>query len=296
MSVAELALPALRARARPRLADAAAPLAAALAFAVLFWRPASTLARDWWSDPNAGHGLLLAPVALWLAWRAGVVDRPAPRPIEGTVILAGAVAVRWLSGLAAEPFTMRLSLLVALAALALFAYGWGQLVRWWLPLGLLLLCIPLPAVLTGTLALPLQLQASALGAALLETRDIPVRLTGNVIHLPDRSLFVTEACSGLRSLSALLAIGLLVAGLWLRTVPGRTALLLLAIPVAVLLNGVRVFLTGFLVVFVDPRLGDGFMHMTEGWLIYVVALAMLGIAAAGLSRLEGRFAPERRAA
>ncbi|HEX6750661.1 MAG TPA: exosortase/archaeosortase family protein [Longimicrobium sp.] len=290
----ELALSAAP-RARARLAGAtaaAAPVIAAAAFAVLFWRPAATLARDWWSDPNAGHGLLLAPVAAWLAWRAGLVARPAPRQGAGVALLAGAVGLRWLSGLAAELFTMRLSLLVALAALVVFVWGWRQVARWWLPFGLLVLCIPLPAVVMASLALPLQFKASALGAAMLHWRNIPVELTGNVINLPGRSLFVTEACSGLRSLSALLAIALLAGGLWLRTATARGVLLALALPVAVLLNGVRVFLTGFLVVFVDPRLGDGFMHLTEGWLIYLAALAILGAIAAGLTRVERRFVPE----
>jgi exosortase len=279
------------ARGRPpgvRLPEPAT-LAAAAAFALLFFRPAASLAGDWWNDPNAGHGLLLAPVACWLAWRRGLVPAR-PRPAAGLALLAAAVLLRCVAGLAAELFTMRLSLLAAAAALLLYTRGWGQLRHWWLPLGLLLLCIPLPAVLTSSLALPLQLQASAIGAALLRARDVPVVLAGNVIHLPGRTLFVTEACSGLRSLSALLAIALLVAGLWLSTTPGRALLLLLALPVAVLLNAVRVFLTGFLVVFVDPRLGDGFMHLTEGLLVYLAALAVLGAMAWGIARVEERRA------
>ena len=107
-------------------------------------------------------------------------------------------------------------------------------------------------------------------------RQVPLRLSGNVLQLPGRTLFVTEACSGLRSLTALLALGVLIAGLWLRLPVLRVLLVLLAIPIAVLLNGVRVFLTGFLVHFVDPRMGDGFMHMTEGWVMFVIAFALLG--------------------
>jgi exosortase len=266
-----------------------ATLVAAAAFAFLFWRPAATLASDWWSDPNAGHGLLLAPVAVWLAYRRGFVPAR-PRVAAGLALLVGAVLLRCVSGLAAELFTMRISLLAAVVALLVYYRGWQQVGRWWLPLGLLLLCIPLPAVVMSSLALPLQFKASALGAALLRLRDVPVTLAGNVIHLPGHSLFVTEACSGLRSLSALLAIALLVAGLWLSTTAGRVLLLLLAIPVAVVLNAVRVFLTGFLVVFVDPRLGDGFMHVTEGWLIYLAALAVLGALAWAIARVEARRA------
>ncbi|MGH3114222.1 MAG: exosortase/archaeosortase family protein, partial [Gaiellaceae bacterium] len=88
-----------------------------------------------------------------------------------------------------------------------FAWGFGQLRRWWLPAALLALSIPIPALVTNALALPLQFKASSMGAALLDWRHVPVRLAGNVIQLPGRQLFVTEACSGLRSLTALLALG-----------------------------------------------------------------------------------------
>ena len=282
-------------RIRETIWKAPAPLiVAGLAFLVCFWRPMVTLGQDWWSDPDAGHGLLLFPVALWLAWKRGIVAEPVPQRSLGLALLAGSVILRYLSGLAAELFTMRLSLLGAAAGLVVYAYGTRQLLRWWLPALLLLLSVPLPAVVMGSLALPLQLKASAWGAELLSLRHVPVRLAGNVINLPGQSLFVTEACSGLRSLTALLALGLLVAGLWLRSPWGRALLVFLAIPVAMVLNALRVFLTGFFVYFVDPRMGEGVMHLTQGWVIFVVAFAILGGLAAVVGSLERRLA--RRAA
>ena len=195
-----------------RLADHSPAVLAAIAFAILFSKPAVLLVRDWWNDPDAGHGLLLAPLAIWLAWRSGLVaTRPAR--VSGALILTGAVLLRYLSGLAAELFTMRLSLLMGAAGLVLFWCGWRQLLHWWLPVILLVLSIPLPDIVTSSLALPLQLRASRWGAALLEFRHVPVNLSGNVIQLPGRQLFVTEACSGLRSLTALLSLGVLVGGL-----------------------------------------------------------------------------------
>jgi exosortase len=247
------------------------------------------LGRDWWNDPDAGHGLLLAPLSLWLAWRRGLAPDRAPNPVGGAVLLLGAVALRYLGGLAAELFTMRFSILLALAGVTVFAWGFGQLRRWWLPVALLTLSIPIPALVTNALALPLQFKASSMGAALLDWRHVPVRLAGNVIQLPGRQLFVTEACSGLRSLTALLALGVLVGGLWLRSVPSRVILVALAIPVAIAVNAVRVFLTGFLVYFVDPELGEGFMHLTEGWLLFVVAFVILGAVAWIASSVEDRL-------
>ncbi len=266
----------------------------AIGFAVLFWRPLEMLGRDWWTDPDAGHGLLVAPLALWLAWRSRRPGKGQAQPALGLAVLVAAIALRYVAGLAGEWFTMRLSALLAGAALVIYWRGVPQLRRWWLPAVLLLLSIPLPEVVVGSLALPLQLQASKLGAALLHWRSVPVLLAGNVIHMPGRSLFVTEACSGLRSLTALVTLGVLIGGLWLRHPVTRVAIVLAAIPVAVALNGLRVFLTGFLVFFVDPALGTGFMHLSEGWAVFVVAFLILGGIAAGLTRLERLFPARTR--
>ncbi len=267
-----------------------------LAFVVLFWAPITTLVRDWLHDPEASHGLLLAPIAVWLAWKRGLRPDAKPWPLAGLALLVLAILLRFASGLAAELFTMRMSLLGAVGAVIVFLWGFRQLGRWWLPAALLILSVPIPDVILSTVAFPLQLQASKLGAAMLEWRDVPVLLSGNVIHLPGRSLFVTEACSGLRSLTALIALGLLMGGLWLRHPVSRVALLAVAIPVAMALNGVRIFLTGFLVYFVDPALGEGFMHYTEGWALFLVAFLILGGMTWALVALESWLRQRKRPA
>jgi exosortase len=267
---------------------------AGLAFLVAFSQPMATLARDWWSDPDAGHGLLLFPIALWMAWKSGLMKERSPQPRLGMTLLIGACVLRYLSGLAAELFTMRVSFLGAIIGLIVYAYGVRQVLRWWLPFLLVFLSIPLPEVLLGSLALPLQLTASKWGATLLEARHVPVRLAGNVIRLPGRSLFVTEACSGLRSLTSLLALGLLIGGLWLRKPWSRVLLVAAALPVAMALNAVRIFLTGFFVYYVDPALAEGLMHYTQGWAIFVVAFLILSGFAFALTRIEAMF-PRRTA-
>ena len=266
-------------------------LLTAVAFAVLFAKPFALLLRDWWTNPEAGHGLLLAPVALWLVWKRGLLAQAAPAPVLGLSILVTAVLIRGVSELAAELFTMRGSLILAAIGLVVYFRGFRQVLAWWLPIVLLTLSIPLPELVTSTIALPLQFKASALGAALLEWRDVPVLLSGNVIHIPGHQLFVTEACSGLRSLNALLSLGVLIGGLWLRFPLSRVLLILIAIPVAIAINGVRVFLTGFLVFFVSPKLGQGFMHLSEGWLLFLVSLLLIGAVAFVIGALERRFRP-----
>ena len=251
-------------------------LATSVTFLVVFADPLINTMRTWWSDPEAGHGLLLAPLALWLAWQRGRAANAKPLPLVGVALLVMAVVFRYVSALAAEAFVGRASMFLALAGLVVWGWGVRQLMHWWLPVALVALSVPLPEIVMGALALPLQFKASQMGAAMLATRGIPVHLDGNVIRLPGHDLFVTEACSGLRSLTALLSLGVLLGGLLLKKPASRVAIVALSIPVAVVVNGVRVFITGFLVAFVDPKLAEGFSHMTEGWLLFLVAFAILG--------------------
>lgn len=266
---------------------------ALVAFVLLFSDPAALLVHDWLHDDDSGYGLLLFPVALWLAWKDGVRADSRPAVLAGSLIFVAAILLRALGSLAAEFFTQRFSIWLAVLGAVIFCFGWRQARHWWLPLVLLALAIPLPALITNKLAIPLQFQASHLGTALIRWRDIPVQVTGNVIRIPNQSLFVAEACSGLRSLTALLALGVMVGGLWLATVPARLLLLLISIPVAVLLNGIRIFLTAFLVYYVDPALGTGFMHKSQGWGLFLVSLALLSGITFLVRAVEQRLAPGR---
>ncbi|MEO7084622.1 MAG: exosortase/archaeosortase family protein [Gemmatimonadaceae bacterium] len=261
------------------ITDVAPVVLTAIAFAVLFVQPFIGLTKDWWNSPEAGHGLLLAPVSVWLAWRSGIRAGAAPNRPLGIAVLLVAVVVRSAAGLAAELFSMRASMMMAIVGLTIYGYGLRQVLHWWLPFVLGSLSIPLPELVTQAMALPLQFRASKMGAALLHWRNVPMRLDGNVIRLPGHELFVTEACSGLRSLTALLSVGVLMSAMVLRTPLARILLVLMAVPIAIVVNGVRVFLTGFLVYFVDPALGQGFMHITEGWLLFLVSMSLLGVLA-----------------
>lgn len=264
-------------------------LFAAVAFVALYAQPARSLAHDWWNDPDAGHGLLLFPVSLWLAWRRGVAPNTKAAPGWGTAIIVSAILLRALGGLAAEFFTQRFSMWLTLVGAVVFCFGWRQARSWWLPITLLLLAIPLPALVTNKLAIPLQFKASQLGTDLIRWRDIPVKASGNVIMIPGQTLFVAEACSGLRSLTALIALGVMIGGMYLATLPARLLLLALAIPVAIVVNGFRIFLTAFLMYFVDPDLGRGFMHESEGWALFLVAFVALGSIAWVIRLVERRL-------
>ncbi|MEN9508881.1 MAG: hypothetical protein RLZZ621_1444 [Gemmatimonadota bacterium] len=266
--------------------EGAALALTALAYSWLFAKPARLLFDAWWNDPNSGHGLLLAPLSLWFAFKSGKAPAARPQRWMGAAILLVAVLARYAADLAAELFIMRGSMLLALGGLVVWYAGFRQLWHWWLPFVLVALSIPIPEVILNTVALPLQFTASRIGAALLTWREIPVLLTGNVIRIPGQELFVAEACSGLRSLTALLSLGVLLGALFLQHWSSRLLLFALTIPIAILINGLRVFLTGFLVLFVGPEMGEGFMHTSEGMVMFGGAFVITAAVAWLLSLAE----------
>lgn len=265
----------------------------ALAYILLFAKPAQSLASAWWNDPNAGHGLLLAPIAVWFAYKSGRAASAQPQRALGVILLILAVLARYASDLAAELFVMNCSMILAVVGLVVWHGGMRQLLHWWLPFALVVLSIPLPEVILNTVALPLQFTASRIGAGLLKWREIPVMLSGNVIRIPGQELFVAEACSGLRSLTALLSLGVLLGALFLDKWPSRVVLVALTIPVAILINGVRIFVTGFLVLFVSPEMGEGFMHTSEGMVMFGGAFMLTGLLTWVLGRGEQFFSRKR---
>lgn len=288
MTATPLAVPSARFRASPRL------VVTVVAFALCFGAGVVDLVHAWLHIPDAAHGLLIAPVALWIAWRTRLISNDRPAPWAGSAIVLVAVAFYILGRTAGVETVPRAALLLSLVGLTVWYAGWRQLLAWWLPVLLLALTIPLPESLIAATTLPMQGVAAKMGASLLAWRHIPVTLSGNVIQLPGHTLFVSEACSGLRSLTALVSMALLVSALFLRTALSRVFVLALAVGLAILVNGIRVFLTGFLVFFVDPALGEGFMHLSEGYLLFLVSLAILALLTWGFVRLERRFVPDGR--
>jgi exosortase len=253
------------------------PVAAAVATVLAVYAPVmAELARDWARDANYSHGFLIPVVSGYLVWASRARLRripPAPSWAGLAGLLAGAALL--LVGVAgAEVFTQRVSLLVVIASLVLFLAGWEWLRRLAFPIGFLLLAVPLPYILYYGLTGPMQSVAARFATMGLRVVGVPVVAQGNILHLPDVSLEVAEACSGIRSLYAFLAIGALLA----RSMPvppwARGAIFLATVPVSVLGNAVRVFMTALGVHLVGPGVARGLAHELFGLIVFGGSLAL----------------------
>ncbi len=265
-------------------------LASLLAY--LYGRIAADMAYDWWNDPTASQGLVIPPLAIFVAWlvRREILSRP-PVPNAWGYIVTGLGCVLLLLGkYAAEFFLQRISLIVVLAGITLTFWGFARLRSLAFSLLLLATMVPLPTLVLNTVALPLQLLASRMAAEIARVLGVTVFQEGNVIHLAGATLGVEEACSGLSALSALLVASLLIGFLVGQRPSARLALFLLALPIAIGVNIVRVAGSAVLADY-DAKLATGFYHSFSGWLVFVIgSVTLIGAARIIqiLSPAEGR--------
>jgi exosortase len=270
-------------------------------FALLYRHVVVKLVHDWATDDNASHGFLIVPLAAYLAWerRAQLTGvEPSPSPI-GLVIVLGSVAVLAAGTFGSELFLARISMLGVLAGAIVFLWGWRQLRTLAFPIAFLLLMIPLPAIIFNQIALPLQLLASRVGEQTLMAFGIPVLREGNVIILAHMTLEVVEACSGIRSLAALITLAVVYGYFTDPRTSVRMAIVFSSIPIAVVANALRVAGTGVAAQYYGPGVAQGFLHTFSGWVVFIVAFAaMLGVRAALVSgmRMASRMRPGLRSA
>ena len=273
------------------------------------------LGRDWWSDENYSHGLLIPFVIGYIIWQERKrfsEGRSQPAVRWGAIGVGFSLLALWAGTAGAELFVQRISLIVMLASVAIYFSGFRVLRLVAVPLSLLVLSIPIPQIVFNKIAFPLQLFASRCAVAAMAAFDIPVLRQGNVIELMPlgsavpKKLAVVEACSGIRSLMTLVTLAVVYA-YFTKPKVARTSvcdeakqtptkvyaalrtliLIVAAVPIAILTNAVRVSGTGVLAHYYGTRVADGFFHSFSGWVIYVAAAGLLFATGFALDRIRG---------
>jgi exosortase len=158
--------------------------------------------------------------------------------------------------------------------------------RDWPSLAYLLTAIPLPVFFYNALSSQLQLWSSALGVGVLQLIGVTAFREGNVIDLGPVQLQVAEACSGIRYLFPLTSLALLCAYFYRDRMWKRMVLVLSALPISVLVNGLRIGIVGILVEWYGPQAAEGFLHLFEGWVLFLFTLTMLVAEMWALSRVQ----------
>jgi exosortase len=246
----------------------------------LYFRIIPDMVKDWLDDPGASHGLLIPPVALYIAWvrKDLTLAEPAFPDLRGLWLTLSACFTLLVGILGAEYFLTRASFVLLLAGLIWTFWGAPRFRTLLFPFVLLLTMIPLPRVVYNMMAAPLQLFASSVATSLVQALGIAVYQDGNVIHLAGISLGVAEACSGLHSLSSLVTASLMVGFLVCTRIRTRVVLVAISIPIAIGMNVVRVTGTALIAEY-NQQYALGYYHSFSGWLVFLVGFGVVYAAA-----------------
>jgi exosortase len=234
---------------------------------------------QWWGDPNYSHGFLVPLFSIYLTWRQRTTFQALPRngSLLGLPLIVIGICSLVLGDLGADNFLMRSSLIVVVAGLVAFHLGTRIFRALLVPLGFLFFMVPLPAVMFYAITFPLQHLAAQQAGWALEMLGVPVLLDGNIIHLAQLSLGVTEACSGIRSLISLFAGAVAWGYLFLPAGWSMVVLVAATVPITIFANAVRVVLTGLIGQQFGVEYASGFFHEFAGLAIYGFAfLCLLG--------------------
>jgi len=234
------------------------------------------LAWEWWTHEESSYGMLVPPIALYIAYlgRGKTFAFPAKASLGGLWLVALGCLVFMLGSLASEFFLARMSFVILLAGLVWAFWGFARLRTLAFPFVLLATMVPLPSIVYNVVAAPLQLLASTIATDLAQALGVSIYQDGNVIHLANISLGVAEACSGLHSLSAMVVASLLLGFLHEGSIPGRILLLVISVPLAIAVNVLRVTGTAVLADY-QTEFAMGFYHSFSGWLVFLLGFGML---------------------
>ena len=232
----------------------------------------------WRTNPDYSYGLVVVPLALYFAYEKTPQLRRAK--LEGSwwgaAVLAagvGSICVGELGGLLTA---LRSGYVLTLMGLVLLLAGKRVFRILLFPMMFLFLMVPLPQSLVNIIAFPLQLIAAGWAVGSLQSFGIPALLEGNIIHLAHTELFVAQACSGLRSLMALLTLGVVLAQFFRAgRIVQQSILVASAIPIAIVVNAVRVSLTGVLTHNFGREAATGMIHEFQGMITFSMSFVLL---------------------
>ena len=209
----------------------------------------------------------------------------------GAALIVAALLLALAGNVARIDHLVFYALILWTFGLALVCFGFRRGTFFWPSVLHLVFMLPLPYFLYFQINTGLQLVSSAIGVWFVRLAGVPVFLEGNVIDLGVYKLQVAEACSGLRYLFPIMSFSYVFAVLYRGPVWHKIALLLAAVPIAVLMNSFRIGVIGVMVDRYGIGQAEGFLHFFEGWIIFLSCIGILFAMAVAMRRLSGDRRP-----
>jgi exosortase D (VPLPA-CTERM-specific) len=260
-------------------------------FIAAYYTPLRAMVNVWATNDDYSYGFLIPVISVYLFWDMrhkvrGLAFRPSwsVLPFLSIFILISIYGILGSSGNISRP-----AIPIVFMLLFAFIFGIEAFKRFVLPLGFLIFMVPLPAFLDRTIGVFLKSVSSQLGGGFIRLSGMSVYVSGNVIDLGVTQLQVVDACSGLRFIFPLLALGILYAYFFEKVRWKQVFCIFATVPIAIFTNGLRIAITGVLTHNIGPEVAEGFFHDFSGWAIFMLSALFLFV----MGRLLRLFPPRK---
>lgn len=243
----------------------------------MYWSAYSWLIQKDWPREDYNYCYLIPLVVLYLMWekKDELAAEPAVPSWNGLFLLVPGILLFWVGELGGELYSLYLSSWLVAVGVLWMHIGWRKMKAIAFALFMALTMFPPPYFLTTKITFGLKLISSQLGVAMLHLYGMSAYREGNVIDLGFTQLQVVDACSGLRYLFPLLVMGILISYFYRAALWKRLTLVISTIPLTIVVNSLRIALTGVIHKHFGAAAAEGFFHGFSGWLIFMITLGVL---------------------
>lgn len=252
-----------------------------------YWPTLVWVENDWRNEPDYSHGYLVPFLAGLLCWHRQDSFPGVRESLSwgGLSLVFLAILMRFTGRLVYADFMDAWSMLPLMAGLVWFVFG-IEAMKWVLPaIGFLFLMFPLPYQAESMLSWKLQGVATDISTVFLRVLGQPAVSEGHVIWISDQRLMVEEACSGLRIFVGVAALAYFWAAMVKRSWVDRLIILGSVVPLAILVNALRITTVGLLNQSFDDVASQNTIHDWSGYLMIPLAFALLWFIKAYWERL-----------
>lgn len=249
-------------------------------FAAYFWLyfgVISDMVLEWYKNPDNSHGFIIPFMTGYFIYKkAEFLKKVIIKPLNSGIIIIMIGLIFFIIGyLGAAYTTMRISMLIVLAGIILSIIGSDFFKLISFPFFYLIFMIPVPRYLYDSLSFPLRIIVTKYSVLFLQLLEFPAFREGNMIMLENMNLQVIDVCSGIRSITSLVAIATAFAYMIEKNNLKRLAIIILAVPISIISNGCRIIITAILGRYFGPQIADNFFHQATGIVVFITSIVIL---------------------
>ena len=247
-------------------------------FIIAYWPVWKILATKWAASDEYNHAFLTLPIIGHMVWSKRDLLKDGCSTFYtyiGLLLLVLSTAVYFFAIVTWIHTALALAMFFTILSVLVYLAGTQAIKVLIIPLILLLILIPFPNQLYINLTYPLQIKVSQIAEFIVMLFNIPILREGNVMHIPEKSFQVVQACSGLRSIITLLTLSIIMGFYFMKTKISKIILVIASLPTAIIVNIIRVASLIIVYHYFKIDLTEGALHSILGLVIFVMAFSIL---------------------